>query len=114
MQDSDKFLLLNQTKYGLDGYYYALIGGLFEKGESALECAKRELLEEAGLEADMKSLGAYRVGVNRGGGVLHAFYAKNARQSAKKHRQWLTYSSTSTSTSGLTTHTTPSHTHTQT
>jgi hypothetical protein len=41
MQDSNKFLLLNQTKYGLDGYYYAVVGGLFEKGESALECGKR-------------------------------------------------------------------------
>jgi len=42
-------------------------------------CAKRELLEETGLEAEnMVYLGKYRVQVNRGGGILHAFYAQNS------------------------------------
>lgn len=47
--------------------YYALIGGLFNKGESASECALRELTEETGLEPEeLINLGSYRVQVNRG------------------------------------------------
>ena len=42
--------------------------------------------EETGLTTrDMVSLGAYRVQVNRGGGTLHAFYARNCEY-AKGHK----------------------------
>jgi len=61
---------------------YAAIGGLYDTGETPTECAGRELLEETGLvSADMIYLGAYRVQVNRGGGMLHAFYARNCEES---------------------------------
>jgi 8-oxo-dGTP pyrophosphatase MutT (NUDIX family) len=33
----------------LDREYLALVGGLFNEGETSIECAKRELLEETGL-----------------------------------------------------------------
>ncbi len=49
LKDSDKYLVFKQKKYGLDREYLALIGGLFNEGETAIECAKRELLEETGL-----------------------------------------------------------------
>jgi 8-oxo-dGTP pyrophosphatase MutT (NUDIX family) len=58
---------------------YAAVGGLYDPGETPLQCATRELLEETGLASpEMIYLGAYRVQVNRGGGILHAFYAKNS------------------------------------
>lgn len=86
LKEEDKYLLFKQKKYGLDREYIALIGGLFDKGESAIQCAKRELLEETGLETDeWIGLGKYRVQVNRGGGILHAFLAKNAVKS-KSHK----------------------------
>lgn len=78
LKEENKFLLFRQKKYGLEREYYALIGGLFNIGESGIDCARRELLEETGLEAEeLVSLGQYRVQVNRGGGILHAYLAKN-------------------------------------
>lgn len=78
LKDQDKFMLFHQKKYGLTKPYYAAIGGLFNVGDTPEGCARRELLEETGLEAgELVYLGAYRVQVNRGGGILHAYYAKN-------------------------------------
>jgi len=86
LRDENKYLVFHQKKYGLDTAKYAIIGGLFNKGETAIECATRELLEETGLEAEMIGLGAYRVQVNRGGGILYAYLAKNAFKSTKSKK----------------------------
>lgn len=84
LKAEDKYLMFHQKKYGLEKPYYAVIGGLFNKGETGLECAKRELLEETGLEAEtLVDLGRYRVQVNRGGGILYAYFAKNCVKSSK-------------------------------
>ena len=79
LKDSNKYLLFYQGKYALDKKTYATIGGYFEHGESAIDCAKRELLEEAKLESDeWIYLGKYRSKGNRGGGYVHSFLAKNS------------------------------------
>ena len=84
LKEENKFLMFYQKKYGLEKPYYAVVGGLFNKGETGLECAHRELLEETGLEAEsLIDLGRYRVQVNRGGGILYAYYAKNCVKSTK-------------------------------
>ena len=84
LKAEDKYLMFHQKKYGLEKPYYAVVGGLFNKGETGLECAKRELLEETGLEAEtLVDLGRYRVQVNRGGGILYAYFAKNCVKSSK-------------------------------
>ena len=79
LKEENKYLLYKQMKYGLRKPSLAVVGGLFAEGETDGEpCAKRELLEETGLIAEeMKFLGKYRVQVNRGGGHLHVFLAKN-------------------------------------
>ncbi len=78
LKAENKYLLFHQKKYGLEKAYYAAIGGLFNIGDTPVGCAQRELLEETGLEAEeMVSLGRYRVQVNRGGGILYAYLAKN-------------------------------------
>lgn len=78
LKNENKYLLFRQKKYGLERPYIAPVGGLFEPGETPEVCARRELLEETGLEAEkLVNLGRYRVQVNRGGGILHAFFAKN-------------------------------------
>jgi ADP-ribose pyrophosphatase len=85
LEEENKFLLFHQKKYGLEKAYYATVGGLFEKTDTPESCARRELLEETGLEAkELIGLGKYRVQVNRGGGILHVFYAKNCVKSKMK------------------------------
>lgn len=89
VKEGDKYLMFRQRKYGLKEPKLAVIGGLFNsEKETAEECAKRELLEETGLEAgEWINLGAYRVQVNRGGGILHAFLAKDSIKSSKRHNR---------------------------
>lgn len=78
LKNENKYLLFHQMKYGLDKPKYAAIGGLFNNGDTPELCARRELLEETGLETnELIDLGKYRVQVNRGGGILYAFLAKN-------------------------------------
>jgi ADP-ribose pyrophosphatase len=78
LKAEDKYLLFHQIKYGLDQPAYAVVGGLFEEGETSQECATRELLEETGLVSEeLIDLGRYRVQVNRGGGYLFAYLARN-------------------------------------
>jgi ADP-ribose pyrophosphatase len=84
LKEENKYLLFFQKKYGLEKPHYAVVGGLFNQGESGDECARRELLEETGLEAEtLVNLGKYRVQVNRGGGILHAYLAKNCVKSTQ-------------------------------
>lgn len=78
VKEDNKYLVFRQKKYGLEKDALAVIGGLFNIGEGAIECAQRELMEETGLAAEqMVNLGKYRVQVNRGGGYLHVFFARN-------------------------------------
>jgi ADP-ribose pyrophosphatase len=82
LKEENKYLLFHQKKYGLEKPYFAAIGGLFNVGDTPEGCARRELLEETGLETnELVYLGAYRVQVNRGGGILHAYLAKNCVKS---------------------------------
>ena len=89
LRDENKYLVFKQHKYGLDRDYFALIGGLFNAGETdGRAVAKRELLEETGLEAEeLIDLGKYRVQVNRGGGILFAYYAKNCFKSDRTFKE---------------------------
>lgn len=78
LKEEDKFLLFKQRKYGYEGLKYATVGGLFDPNETPEQCAQRELLEETGLVTqELYNLGKYRVQVNRGGGFLYIFYARN-------------------------------------
>lgn len=83
-----KFWIMEQTKYAFGGGLgddgddktYAVVGGLIEPDESALEAAQRELREELRLESsDWVSLGNYVAAANRGGGTTHVFWARKAR-----------------------------------
>mmetsp|Transcript_45893 Transcript_45893/g.111169 ORF Transcript_45893/g.111169 Transcript_45893/m.111169 type:complete len:310 (-) Transcript_45893:2749-3678(-) len=79
-----KFVIFRQTKYGNPGPpTLAVVGGMVEPGETPLEAARRELMEELQLEStDWVSMGQYRAAVNRGGGYTHTFLAKNAAVAA--------------------------------
>lgn len=74
-----RVLLFRQTKYAVEGTTLASVGGYVDPGEHPLDCAKRELLEETGYEADCWcELGAYRVDANRGAGTAFFYLATAA------------------------------------
>ena len=78
--DDNKFVVVKQTKYSIQGTSLAVVGGLIESGEEPLAAAKRELREEVGMMAtDWISLGSFRVSANRGGGTVHLFWARKAK-----------------------------------
>ena len=51
LDDDDRVLLVGQHRYALDAYSWEIPEGGVPAGESALDGARRELLEETGVEA---------------------------------------------------------------
>lgn len=49
--DDPQILLLRQYRYAAGGYLYEVPAGRLDKGESPMECARRELREETGCTA---------------------------------------------------------------
>jgi ADP-ribose pyrophosphatase len=43
-----EFLCFRQTKYAIDGESLSMVGGYIDKGETPVDAAKREVLEETG------------------------------------------------------------------
>jgi ADP-ribose pyrophosphatase len=52
---SDKIIMLRQLRPVIGSYIYELPAGTIDKGESALTCAKREIIEETGYSAKRMS-----------------------------------------------------------
>ena len=78
-EEGPKYIVLEQTKYGIQGLTYAVVGGLIELNEEPIVAAKRELKEELGMVAsEWTDLGNYRAAANRGGGTTYSFLARNA------------------------------------
>lgn len=73
------FIILQQTKYALEGRTsLAIVGGIIEPGESPDDAAKREVLEETGHTCDQFNfLGRYRTDVNRGMGWTNTYVARS-------------------------------------
>jgi ADP-ribose pyrophosphatase len=50
--DDPQLLLLRQYRYAGGGYLYEIPAGVRDRGESPVECARRELFEETGCKAE--------------------------------------------------------------
>mmetsp|Transcript_3215 Transcript_3215/g.3814 ORF Transcript_3215/g.3814 Transcript_3215/m.3814 type:complete len:285 (+) Transcript_3215:92-946(+) len=81
VEHKGKFLVFNQTKYGLKGHSLAPVGGYIEPGETSFDAARREVNEELKMSVgSLHYLGEYRVDVNRGCGIVSLFLATNCKK----------------------------------
>jgi ADP-ribose pyrophosphatase len=73
--------MIEHYKHGAGINSLELPAGYLEAGEPPESAARRELLEETGLEAsDWRYLGRYFIDGNRGCGAAYIFLARHARQ----------------------------------
>ena len=78
--EDGRFVLVRGYKHGLGRVTLSPPAGLLNTGETPLQAAQRELLEETGYVADdWRSLGKYVVDGNRQCGTMHVFSASGAR-----------------------------------
>ncbi|MCU0241039.1 MAG: NUDIX hydrolase [Vicinamibacteria bacterium] len=71
----------DQYKHGVRKASLMLPAGIINPGESPLDCAKRELLEETGFRADdWTALGTFVVDGNRRCGLAHFYHARRAQK----------------------------------
>jgi|SRR5579859_1573016 len=77
--EAGEIILLKSYKHGPRREHLGLPGGHIDPGETPIEAARRELLEETGYGGGAWSeLGRYCTAGNQGGAVAHAFRCKGA------------------------------------
>jgi ADP-ribose pyrophosphatase len=74
--DGARVLLLRQYRYAADDFLYEIPAGRLDAGEAPIECARRELLEEAGCTArSLVPLGGFFTTPGFIDEYIHAFMA---------------------------------------
>ena len=86
LTDDGNVVLVRQWRHGSQAVELEVPAGLVDPGESPLDAAKRELLEETGHEAERwTALGAVRPGVAYQDNTCHTFLAEGCRRVAELH-----------------------------
>lgn len=82
--EEGRFVLLRQYKHGARRVNVNFPAGTLERGEDPLDCARRELLEETGYEAERwTACGGYVLMGNQRGSTAHLFIAHGCRKVAE-------------------------------
>ena len=80
-----KFLLEEQYRHGIGRVCFELCAGVVEEGESPLEAAKRELLEETGTISDeWTEFGYYAPNTSGCNNLCYTFIANNIKKGAEQ------------------------------
>ena len=75
--ENEKILIAKRKNYGDGAGLWEFPGGKIEEGESQEECLKRELLEELGINIEVKDFIIYALHENIEKNIhLYAYYAK--------------------------------------
>lgn len=86
--EDDRFIIEEQYRHGLQRINFELCAGCVEQGESPLEAAKRELLEETGFgEGVWEEFLVSAPNPNSMSNVCHTFLAKGVRLVSEPHRE---------------------------
>lgn len=86
LDDQDRVCLLRQYRHAADGWLWELPAGKLEPNEPPFGTARRELSEEAGVEAERwTELGAMHSSPGILTEIIHLYLADGLRQSALDH-----------------------------
>ena len=78
----DKFLFVQQFRKPIEKVLLEIPAGRIEKGENLKECARRELIEETGYQAnDFKKLASVYLAPGYSSEIIHIFLARNLKKS---------------------------------
>jgi hypothetical protein len=76
MKDGQSIVVSKERRYGLWNESISALNGYIHINESSVNAAHRVLHRHGVVAAELQQLGKYRVQVNRGGGFLHIFLAR--------------------------------------
>ncbi|MBQ0063370.1 MAG: NUDIX hydrolase [Prevotella sp.] len=86
--EDNRFIIEEQYRHGLQRVNFELCAGCVEQGESPLEAAKRELLEETGFGGgEWEEFLVTAPNPNSMNNVCHTFLAKSVKQISEPHRE---------------------------
>lgn len=84
-EDGD-FVMVEQYRHGLRDVFFELVAGVIEEGETPLEAAKRELLEEAGYDGgEWQLLTTISQNPSTSNNLVYCFVAKGVRDTKQQH-----------------------------
>jgi len=81
--DNGKFLMVNQYRYLNDRESIEFPGGGIKEGQSPEETARKELIEETGMDGDFEKAGYFNPYSGITNEICHVFIARNLKPSAE-------------------------------
>ncbi len=81
-----RFVMVRQYRHGLDDIFTELVAGVAEDGESPLEAARRELLEETGYGGgDWELMTVLSANPGSQNNLTYSFIARDVEPSGERH-----------------------------